>query len=107
MREDEWAREGQPEPYVPDPRPFYYGNHPKRSFEEPPGLYIDQKTEVFAAFARAFDPDPEPLIAYYRACHDTDKPDDNIEAECSPTPGLVERILRGRELAGEARDFSY
>jgi hypothetical protein len=64
---DQVATDGPPAPYVPDPRPFYYGHHPQRSFEDPPGLYIDQKTEKFAEFARAFEPDPEPLIAYYRA----------------------------------------
>lgn len=188
-RDDKWAREGHPVPYVPDPRPQYYNYH-DASFADHPGLYIDQYTEKFAEFARAFEPDPEPLIAYYRAYlrlqneshshymertarsleqlwdakgpwpvaanadwrvgiveaaqelhralllaalpavfeeyqfrlatglapaapdqfrayHEGNDEDDDIEEECAPTPAWVELILRGRELAGEPQDFGY
>jgi hypothetical protein len=86
--EAERAAGPPPAPYVPDRRPPYYGNHPDRSFDEPPGLYIDQKNEVFADFARRFDPDPEPLIAYHRAylrlqnahyCHINERTDSSRE----------------------------
>ena len=63
---DKQAAEEPAAPYVPDPRPFYYGG-PDESFDDSPGLYIDHDAAVFTAFARAFEPDPEPLIAYYRA----------------------------------------
>lgn len=188
--DEERTLAGPTAPYVPDPRPFWSGNHHERSFDDPPGLYIDQYTERFAPFARAFEPDPEPLIAYfraylrlqntgfshimertessrellwdakgpwpvaahpdwrvgiveaaqelhralllaalpavfedyqfrlatgltpaapdqYRAYHDTDKPDDDPAEECAVPEAWAKLILRGRELAGEPRDYDY
>lgn len=64
---EERAAHGPPAPYVPDPRPFYYHFDDTESFESPPGWYVDKYTQQFEAFARAFDPDPEPLATYYRA----------------------------------------
>ena len=60
------ARDAPQPPYVPDPRPFYYDHTPETA-DDAPGLYIEQAIAPFAAFARAFDPAPEPLIDYRRA----------------------------------------
>ncbi|GAA3958869.1 hypothetical protein [Hymenobacter antarcticus] len=45
----------------------------------------------------------------YRAYHDAHdgKPEENPAEECAIMPYLEKGILRGRELAGEARDFEY
>ena len=186
---DKRARDPQP-PYVPDKRPVYY-NHAPETADDAPDHYIERSIAPFAAFARAFDPDPERLIRYrrawlrvqgghyshyneradtsredlwdapnpwpvaahadwrmgiiataqeldralllaalpavfedyqfrlatglapaapdkYRAYHDSDpSKDDDMAEDCAPPDYLTEAILRGRELAGEARDFDY
>ena len=43
----------------------------------------------------------------YRAYHDDDKPTEDPAEECRIMPYLEKGILRGRELAGEPRDFNY
>ncbi|MBF9223452.1 hypothetical protein [Hymenobacter ruricola] len=62
---DKHTRE-PPAPYVPDPRPSYYDHAPETA-DSAPDEYIEQDPARFEAFARAFEPDPEPLIAYRRA----------------------------------------
>jgi len=184
------ATEGPSAPYVPDPRPFYHDFDAQESFDSPPGWYIDKYAQRFEEFARAFDPDPEPLAAYhrawlrqqsahyshclqqtessrellwdakgpwpvaahadwrqgivgaaqelhralllaalpavfddygfrlatglapaapdqFRAYHDASKPDNDPAEYCAVPDYLKRLILRGRELAGEPRDFNY
>ncbi|WP_046244312.1 hypothetical protein [Hymenobacter terrenus] len=43
----------------------------------------------------------------YRAYHDDQKPEEDPAKRCAIMPYLEEDILRGRELAGEPRDFNY
>jgi len=189
-REDKWATEGRPAPFVPDPRPLHYEHGSENSFADPPDAYLELIARPFEAFARTFDPDPEPLAAYhrawlrqqnahyshymqktessrellwdakgpwpvaahadwrqgivgaaqelhralllaalpavfddyefrlatglapaapdqYRAYHDAAKPDDDPAEDCAVPEYLERYILRGRELAGEPRDFNY
>lgn len=67
-RQEKWAQ-NPPKPYVPDPRPdVMEGRHEAPdALDDAPDRYLTEDDWHFAEFARRFDPDPEPLLAYRRA----------------------------------------